>query len=158
MDCAGSPMCDEGPGFLAVHAVHLPSKKILMWGDTLDQYLWDIDTDTFEYVPADLAENGCAFETQYLVECTTAQDCFDYCTNYTNGKCPEPLVITDPLLACVPSASRADLFCAGHSHQTDGQPLLIGGNVTGNFAGGGRKGILEFDGTSQWTNTGKETF
>lgn len=156
IDCAGQPDCNPGPGLLAIHAVHLPSKKILFWDGIVDQYLWDIDTDTFEYVPADFTYNGCSFD--YAVDCTMDQDCFDYCMNFSNNDCPEPLVPSDPLLDCVPVASLADLFCAGHTHRTNGLVLAAGGNVTGSPAGGGRKGIIEFDGIESWTNTGSETF
>jgi hypothetical protein len=159
MACAGQMGCNPGPGFVRVptHAVHLPTKKILFWGGILDQYLWDIDNETFEYVPADFSSYGCAFEQHTIVECTSEQDCYDYCAQYANGDCPDPLNITDPLLDCVWLTSAADLFCAGHTHHTDGEPFAIGGNVTGSFAGGGRTGIVAFDGIDTWMNTGDST-
>lgn len=46
------------------------------------------------------------------------QDCYDYCAEYENDDCPDPLVLTDPLLDCGPLASYADLFCSGHTHHT----------------------------------------
>ncbi|NJO56762.1 MAG: hypothetical protein HC834_11035 [Rhodospirillales bacterium] len=111
---------------MPTHAVHLPTKKILLWGSALDQYLWDIDNETFEYVPADFTGYGCAFEQNTIIECTSEQDCYDYCDQYQNGDCPDPLVITDPLLDCVLVASAADLFCAGHTHHTNAEPLPSG--------------------------------
>jgi len=157
--CAGQMGCNAGPGFLDVptHAVHLPSRKIIFWGSQLDQYLWDIDDGTFEYVPADLTGYGCAFEQDSRVECTSEQDCYDYCAQYTNLDCPESLDITDPLLDCVSISSAVDLFCSGHTHHTNGDTFAIGGNVTGSLAGGGRTSIIEFDGVDTWTNNGNST-
>lgn len=91
------PPCEEGPGFIAVHAVHLPTGKLLLW-DGLDnpsgepnEYLWSINENTFQYVPAAYSRNGCAFDGR--VDCETETDCEAYCEEVGkdgNANCVNP--------------------------------------------------------------------
>jgi hypothetical protein len=136
----------EGPGFIAVHAVHLPSGKILFWdgkvGQDADQYLYSIQDETFEYVPADVNRTACAFD--HLVSCTTSLDCEEYCLNAENNNCDGM-----PDFTCEEVMSAGDLFCAGHTHGTSGNAILYGGNITGSSNGWGSEEISVFDTMTQ---------
>lgn len=125
MACAGQPGCETGPNFVAVHAMHLPSGKILYWGRR-DHYLWDIETETFEYVEAEFSDiNTCG-----------GQLCED------DGDCEEGQT-------CSPSSYKPDLFCAGHVVMPNGDAFIAGGNNTGSYAGGGLRDVVIFEQATQ---------
>ena len=138
--------CDPGPGFIAIHAVHLPDAKILMFSEEREQYIWDTVTGQFEHVPAIIEKKGCAFEP--AVDCVTGDDCIDYCATYDNEKCDAPNVD----LSCQEITFEPDLFCAGHILDSDGDVVMSGGNITGSPSGGGYRSVFRFNQTDGWSN------
>lgn len=139
-------MCDEGPGFIATHAVHLPTGHILFWDGKAgmsalaDQYLYSLADGTFEYVPANYTRTACAFDNS--VGCAVDLDCEAYCANVdeNNENCAGT-----PDLTCEVASEPGDLFCSGHTHGVDGNVTVAGGNITGNAFGWGSHELLSFD-------------
>lgn len=121
-----------------------------------DQYLWDIEANTFEYVPISVTEPRCFFDggvdDTYWVECSSGdvQDCVDYCETscWSQGKfCAENnpcFKLSETDLECKEEEGTPDIFCAGHTNWIDGSPLVQGGNVTGALAGGAPNSLFRF--------------
>lgn len=145
---------------LPVHTVHMPSGKLLMWSGgynqelAADQYLWDIEDDTFEYVPIAADQPRCFFDgvaDSFWVECAAdgVQDCVDYC----ESSCWDPDVdcdgnpcegLSEEDLSCSQAEGTPDIFCAGHTNWIDGSPLIQGGNVTGSLNGSAPHSLFRF--------------
>lgn len=92
-----------GPGFIATHAVHLPTGKILFWDGVENQYLWNINTGAFEYAPAIYTRNGCVFDG--LVDCTIDAHCAEYCNIVKDG---HPGCAPQPSFDCVMGTCALD--------------------------------------------------
>lgn len=145
--------CDEGPGFLGTHAMHLPTGKILFWdgkkgmANLADQYLYSIEDDSFEYVPAVYDRTACAFDSR--VSCLTSLDCEGYCTGVgeNNANCAGT-----PDFTCETVMEPGDLFCSGHTHGVDGNVTIAGGNITGNAGAWGSTELLSFNSSSNTWN------
>ncbi|MCR9165247.1 MAG: hypothetical protein ACE37F_26965 [Nannocystaceae bacterium] len=99
-----------------------------------DQYLYDIETETFTHVPLSINRSSCAFDSD--IDCETRNDCVEYCASATNGACPGPSADKSEY-SCVSDVSTPDPFCSGHTHWVDGNPIVQGGNATGSSGGGG---------------------
>ena len=92
----------------------------------------------------------CAMGTCTLdnsITCTSAADCESYCdgAGAETPECNPP-----PDLTCDTTVDPAELFCAGHTHGTDGTVTVIGGNVTGSFSALGKKEIAQFTTGEEW--------
>ena len=138
----------------------MPSGKLLMWSGgynqehAADQYLWDIEDDSFEYVPISVDEPRCFFDggvdDDHWVECAWGglQDCVDYCESTCwGGGCLENnpcFKLNEDDLECKEAEGTPDIFCAGHTHWVDGSPLVQGGNVTGSLNGSAPHSIFRF--------------
>lgn len=147
-------ICDEGQGAdcevglsrpVAVHAVLLPTRRILFWRNA-QAYLYDWELNQLEYVPANftdvgvchIGQNRTKFQCEDLI---SASDCF--CPpNATEEEC------TSDDLSCQLIDYSSDIFCAGQTLLEDGRVLAVGGNNGGSYTEGGLRDALVFD---PWT-------
>lgn len=166
----------DGVGdLLPVHLMHLPTGKLLAWSGsggtqlaTRDQFTWDIATNTFEYVPAVLEESyrcsfGGAGDADWI-DCDPkdpkATDCVEYCeeTCWDAESCAFPVCngLTPEDLSCKLFADEGpDLFCSGHTHWVDGDPIVQGGNITGRLSGLAPRSLFRFvESAGEWLNLG----
>lgn len=163
---------------IPVHVMHLPTGKLLAWSGSgsnqlasRDQYTWDIEANTFEHVPAVFDAHRCNFggvtDTDWI-DCDPSEevptDCIEFCENSCwnpvaneqncNSAVCEGLTAAD--LSCeLGSGEGPDLFCAGHTNWIEGDPIIQGGNILGNLAGGAPRSLYRFiESTGLWEYLG----
>ena len=157
-DWQARAVCDEGVGEdcdvggsrpVAVHAVMLPTRKILIWRNA-QAYLYDWESNTLEYKPASFEDVGVCHVNQNRTkfQCGEVSDCF--CPPVDpDDEDAEPCSPED--LSCQFIDYSSDIFCAGQTLLEDGRVLAVGGNNGGAYTDGGLRDALIFDPwTKEW--------
>ena len=127
-----------GTGPLAVHALHLETKKIMMYHGHQDNFVWKIKDLTrpggeglqMQWHPMAIRQT---WRTHVDGECGNLNDPPVYAER------------DDPDYRFDTVDAWPNLFCTGHAQMWDGRVFLAGGDVTGAPCGGGLRNAFIYD-------------